>query len=998
MCPNSQSQRSPYIIGTAIRNIDQLFGRENLLRTIADSLQQDAKFILLHGQRRIGKSSVLQNIHHFVSPDEFVFVSCDFQEHGHATLGQILYAIAKEIFEHLNLDQNILNPLLDLSADFRSIRRIVNNRILPPIDEALNNKKLVLLLDEFDVVNQNDTEQAVEFLRFLENLVRQQEYLFVIAVVGRYLNAMPNLVQSFRGAPFYEIGLLDNNDAKRLITQPADKILEYQEKTIAEILKVSSGHPFCTQVLCHEIFQLVRNQNNPTNPTIVVPNYVVEVIPDAIESSGGGLDSIWKGLSISEKVVILAVAEAQNSHTIQNPLKLLESYGLVLTNSLQEAIQLLIDKGFLDSNPVKIKVELVRIWLLQRHPLRDEIRSLEILEEENVNQLLFVARSCWMGDKQQQDAALAIYEQALKLNPNHFSTILELAEKHLQLENFDKALKLYDRVDKLDRIGYQEEFIKALDRYGHWLITQRNYIAAKQQYEKILQIQRENSLAQNKLAEIKAYQNNNNNKANLIQQVLRLPILLISLGLIGGSVSLIFGILLANSCPAGQEKNLGIFCINSLKISSGDRTLFPDIKNSDRDKGIQSFKNRNYKEAEDYFKKAFADKNNRPDPEVLIYQNNARAIQQGNPLTLAAIVPATNITDSALERLRGIAQAQNQFNQGGGLNSRLLEIVIGDDNNNEDTAKRVAEELVKDKSILGVIGHGSSDATIAALPTYTSANLAIISPTSTSTQFPKQVFFRAINSNKVTGKNLAEYAWKQNLKKVIIFCNPKDSYSNTMREEFRINFMANLGAEIVDGGETCIHHNLADPNFNVDREVQDIFRNQNPAQAIVLFPDTQHLEIAGKIAKAHKDLIDTLQRTGSNIQKLKLIGGDVLYNNEFLNQYSDALEGLVLSTPWFPEAPKSKEFAQKAKAQWRGDVNWRTATSFDATQAFIESFKLSPNPSQKTVLKNLPQVKLSSKNTSGEELVFDKNTREMKREEIPIMVKNGKFVVIAEPN
>ncbi|WP_392534892.1 ABC transporter substrate-binding protein [Nostoc sp. C117] len=157
-------------------------------------------------------------------------------------------------------------------------------------------------------------------------------------------------------------------------------------------------------------------------------------------------------------------------------------------------------------------------------------------------------------------------------------------------------------------------------------------------------------------------------------------------------------------CLADENKVLGVLCvldpsIINQKISHGARTLFPEIKNSDRDRGIYSFKKANYLEAEYYFKKAFADNKNRPDPEVLIYQNNALARQKENYLTLAAVVPATNRPDVAQEMLRGIAQAQNQFNQQGGLNGRLLEIVIADDENQEDTAKRVAEELVKDKSI-----------------------------------------------------------------------------------------------------------------------------------------------------------------------------------------------------------------------------------------------------------------------------------------------------------
>ncbi len=1000
MCPNLP--RNPYIVGRPVQMPDELFGRAILLRTIADSLQQDAQFILLHGQRRIGKSSVLRNIPRFVSPDEFVFVSCDLEDRGDASLGEILYAIATEIFQHLNLDNDTLNPLLNIDSDLKKIRKFFNTIVLPPLYKKLDNKKLVLLLDEFDVVTQNDTEQAIEFLRFLENLVRQQEELFVIAVVGRYLNAMPNLIQSFRGAPFYEIGLLDINDAQRLIIQPnSNNILEYQPKAITEVLNVSSGHPFCTQVLCHEIFKLVKRENNFTSPA-VVPDYVGEVIPHALESAEGGLDSICKGLSIAEKVVISAVAEAQKYNTIENPLKLLEAYGLVLTNSLEEAIQLLINKGFLDSNPVKVKIELVRLWLLKRHPLKDEIKNLEALEQENVNQILGVARNCWQEGKQEN--ALNLYEEILQLNPNHFSTIVELAEKYLEVKNFDKALKLYARVYKLDRVGYKEEFIEALNQYGHWLITEKKYTVAKQQYEKILQIQPGNSLAQQRIAEIKAYQygkTSNNINFVKIKQALTSPILVIILVSIGGAGILIFGNLILKVCPVGQEKSLGIFCTNSIKISRGDRTLFPETQNSDRDNGIKSFKAGQYKVAANYFAEAV--KNNPNDPEVLIYQNNALAHQRGNPLTLAAVVPITNRRNSAQEILRGIAQAQNKFNnqQRKLKKSSLLEIVIVDDEDDINTAKQVAEELVKNKLILGVIGHGSSHVTDAALPTYTLAKLAVISPTSSSTQIHSPVFFRTVNSNKVTGKNLADYAWKLQLKKVVIFCNPNDPYSNTMREEFRVAFMANAGAEIVGGGQTCIH-NLAAPTFDAGLEMQNIVLDQNPAQAIVLFPNTRHLENAGIVAKAHKDLINKLQQTVSNIQKLKLLGGDVLYNDEFLNKYSDALEGLVLSVPWFREAPESTKFAEEARKQWGGDVSWRTATSFDATQAFIDSFKGSLTISREVVLKNLPNISLSSNNTSTsvkdlEEVKFDSISREIKRKEtLVILKKNGKLSVIAK--
>ncbi|MEH2112470.1 hypothetical protein [Nostoc sp.] len=111
-----------------------------------------------------------------------------------------------------------------------------------------------------------------------------------------------------------------------------------------------------------------------------------------------------------------------------------------------------------------------------------------------------------------------------------------------------------------------------------------------------------------------------------------------------------------------------------------------------------------------------------------------------------------------------------------------------------------------------------------------------------------------------------------------------------------------------------------------------------------------------------------------------------------------AVEGLVVAVPWFRNAVKSISFTNATEKQWSVKIGWYTASSFDATQVFIKSFKLSPNVSKQTVLLNLPKVKLSAENTSGEELTFDINTREMKRDEKLLKVENGRFVVMPEAN
>jgi branched-chain amino acid transport system substrate-binding protein len=245
------------------------------------------------------------------------------------------------------------------------------------------------------------------------------------------------------------------------------------------------------------------------------------------------------------------------------------------------------------------------------------------------------------------------------------------------------------------------------------------------------------------------------------------------------------------TCPTDERKELGVFCVadNSIingRISRGDRTFFPEINNIPRDKGIQAFQQGNYPGATKFFEQA--KKANRYDPEVLIYYNNALARQKGSPFTLAVVVSLDKNTNTPVEVLRGVAQAQNQFNSNKGLNGRLLEIVIANDSNKEK-AKEVAQELIKDPSILGVIGHNSSDATRAAIPEYEKAKLALVSPTSASIFLNNPVFFRVVYSDESAGKKLAEYTYRNlQLKKAVVFGNPSSTYSNSIREIFTNQF------------------------------------------------------------------------------------------------------------------------------------------------------------------------------------------------------------------
>ncbi|MFN5067859.1 MAG: hypothetical protein ACK5ER_18695, partial [Aphanizomenon sp.] len=135
----------------------------------------------------------------------------------------------------------------------------------------------------------------------------------------------------------------------------------------------------------------------------------------------------------------------------------------------------------------------------------------------------------------------------------------------------------------------------------------------------------------------------------------------------------------------------------------------------------------------------------------------------------------------------------------------------------------------------------------------------------------------------------------------------------------------------------------------------------------------------------------TLKTENPPRPELKMLAGDTLYTNETLTSGGNNVEGLIIAVPWFRETSQAQSFAQKSARKWGGDISWRTATSFDATQALIKT--LSNNATRDTVLRDLENVSLSASETSGYPLRFT-SEREREGQSILLEIKGGKFVEI----
>jgi branched-chain amino acid transport system substrate-binding protein len=326
-------------------------------------------------------------------------------------------------------------------------------------------------------------------------------------------------------------------------------------------------------------------------------------------------------------------------------------------------------------------------------------------------------------------------------------------------------------------------------------------------------------------------------------------------------------------------------------------------------------------------------------PETLIYLNNAE-IGTRKSRTIAVAVSIDSNDGSSLAVLRGVAQAQEEINSGGGINNVPLRVAIINDRGMEEVARKLASFLAKDSDILGVIGHFSSKVTLETRKIYNDGHLPSISATSTSVKLSKgdssSYGFRVIPNDRVAAQALADYMIGTLKKqKVAIFYEKGDPYSESLSSEFAsfISQRNNVVVKKID---------IKRDDFNA---VNDVEFEKERVEVLMVATSSE----PESVQKA-------LEIIQANNQVLPLLGGDGMYISDELLKDSDAKPlGIVAAVPWTIDANQKSAFLDKALELWgTRKVNWITAMSYDATQAFIEAIRLnSPNVKREDIQKTL---------------------------------------------
>lgn len=446
--------RNPFITSLPVRG-DDFFGREKLINDIETFLSNKNEFILIiHGQRRIGKTSLLFKIHDDMNNNNNQgggnAIFFDLQNKANEPLHTILWEIA------LNINNNLATPL-DLNKNYLTegnAREYFKKQFLPEVFNIIQaDSPLILLFDEFDSLfdleNQKEklhSAQAVcnAFIPYLAD-IKEKTYPFkcILAIGRNYRDLdLSQYAQILKFGELLELDYFAYEELKELIEKLSSSVLPFEKSAIDSLYTITSGHPYFSQCLASSAFDEAYEKKLKK----ISPDILKDQIEPGIKRFGGGLIWLWDSFGARDKIILYLMARVEDKHKhMTKDLIYKEASQLnmmpAIQDNLSQVIAKLLNVKIIKENK-KLKggftfyVKFFQEWIFKENS-PETIGKL--LDKANPEVILFLKNAQFYFYEGDYERAIPFLKEVINRIPLHFEALFLLGFCYERLSKKDKT-------------------------------------------------------------------------------------------------------------------------------------------------------------------------------------------------------------------------------------------------------------------------------------------------------------------------------------------------------------------------------------------------------------------------------------------------------------------------------------------------------------------------------------------------------------------------------
>ena len=354
---------NPFIAGNPVdeRNSNVFAGRQDVVRQIEECLlgTRQSPALLLHGPRRMGKTSILKQLPRLLGPD-FAPALLDCQDPAvagsEASNASLLRYLSTSLSEALQRRRVAVKPLTTeelVREPFAAFDAWLGRveQVMPAAMRAL------LCLDEYERLQRAmDAGWGGDFLDALRHTL-QHRPRFVLLFTGahKFAELGPAWTDRFISTRRVRVSFIEPDDVHKLLKEPIPEFdLTYAPGAVEAVIAATRCQPFLVQAVAFDLVQYLNEQQRKE----AAPADVETAITRALESGGEYFANIWSDAGGEGQTILRDIARGKvNSHQSSD-----SGNQHVLTPAGEAALKWLREHDVLNNNGT-IGVPMVARWI-----------------------------------------------------------------------------------------------------------------------------------------------------------------------------------------------------------------------------------------------------------------------------------------------------------------------------------------------------------------------------------------------------------------------------------------------------------------------------------------------------------------------------------------------------------------------------------------------------------------------------------------------------------
>jgi len=475
---NAQTLINPYKTTNYVVG-DDFFNRDEEITEILTTLEAEDNVIIIEGQRRIGKTSLLRQLEKNIltrsplkkngvtqTPSYFpMFLDMQTYPSQISSLENFQYAIVKDIARYLDISL----PDKDLFDFDRQMNSILN---------TLKEKQLigVILFDEFDLLS-GYPPAITHYLNWLNEVfigTRSKNLKWILSCGQKLSRLAPSydLIVSKRKP--IRLSLFNKKLTEEILRSP--ELLDFDPDAISEIYSLTTGHPLLVQAFGSGLFHDIYLEDDRKNIKL---SDVQNIVPKILNDRTSAIVSIVRCPPV-EKNLLLAVSTLKQDKGIANYRNIANVVGeqniRIQIEEIDRGLNHLINWEILkgDSQSLNFVVPVIQRWIYENWSFvsKEDIEEFIDFNEELAENRYQMGKKA--EERQKNEEAKINYKQATEYSHNHIASwegLLRLEENILERIQITQMLyslnpKKYKNILKGIRQKYANQLEQNADLIG----------------------------------------------------------------------------------------------------------------------------------------------------------------------------------------------------------------------------------------------------------------------------------------------------------------------------------------------------------------------------------------------------------------------------------------------------------------------------------------------------------------------------------------------------